>query len=157
MAKLKEISEYKNTVIEKLLETDEIVKALYYENENYLEQPTLDDPSILVYENIFPYRFIPDTNTERKTFLTVSCRKIKKVNNAFKAGFLTLAVFTHKELFKTNYGETRVDKVMSLIDEIFNSSRGIGIGKLEFVEMDELIVNDKYMGAYISYKPIDFN
>ncbi|MFD0587817.1 hypothetical protein ACFQZE_07365 [Paenibacillus sp. GCM10027627] len=159
MSKLSEISEYKNTVISRLLESKEIVKALNYEHENFLDQPDLDDASSLVYKNIFPHVFIPEIGTKRATYLTISCRKFKKStkNPACKVGHLRLEVFTNKELFKTDYGVTRIDYITNKIEELFNSQRGIGVGGLEFFEFDELIINNQYMGAYLMYRSVDFN
>ncbi|WP_253957055.1 hypothetical protein [Paenibacillus oleatilyticus] len=118
----------------------------------------MSDPADeLVYNHIFPYRFIPEVNESKKTFITLSLRKFQLINNSFKKGLIYLNIFTHRDLFKTDYGCTRIDFILNKVDEMFNQKRGIGIGQLEFVDMDEIVVNEKYQGNYICYKPVDFN
>ncbi|WP_168122025.1 hypothetical protein [Paenibacillus sp. HB172176] len=157
ISRLQEIYEYKNLVISKILESSEIVKALYYENTDYLDQNDLEDPSVLIYNNVFPHRFIPDNTTTSNIFLTASYKKITMVNNRYIVGNLVLEVFTTSELLRTDYGMTRIDFIMNKINDLLNSQKGVGIGKLEFIELDELVVNDIYSGASITYRPIQFN
>ncbi|MCM3273903.1 hypothetical protein [Paenibacillus elgii] len=158
MARFNELSEYKFTIISRLLENEELSKAIYYNDTDFLGKPNVNDPTEkLVYNHIFPYRFIPDVNESKQTFITLSFRKFRLVNNHFKTGLIYVNVFTHRDLFKTDYGCTRIDFLTNKVDELLNQKRGIGIGQLEFVDMDEIVVNDKYQGNYICYKPVDFN
>lgn len=157
LAKFAELSEYKNTIIDRLLQSEELTKALKYSENDFLAQPSVDDPSQLIYKNIFPYRFIPEANILKETFITISFRKYRLVNSRFKSGYIYLNVFTHRDLFQTVYGCTRVDYLLTKIDELLNQQRGIGMGKLEFNKMDELTVNDLYQGTYIRFKSTDFN
>lgn len=158
MARLNELSEYKFTIISRLLENEELCKAIYYNDTDFLDKACINDPTEkLVYNHIFPYRFIPDVNESKKTFVTMSFQKFHLVNNSFKKGLIYLYVVTHRDLFKTDYGVTRIDYILNKIDELFNQKRGIGMGKLEFYEMNEFLANEKYQGNYICYKPIDFN
>ncbi|MBU7316144.1 hypothetical protein KQX66_10760 [Paenibacillus sp. SM 69] len=158
MARFNELSEYKFTIINRLLDCDELCKAVSYNDTDFLMRSSVSDPADeLVYNHIFPYRFIPEVNESKKTFITLSLRKFQLINNSFKKGLIYLNIFTHRDLFKTDYGCTRIDFILNKVDEMFNQKRGIGIGQLEFVDMDEIVVNEKYQGNYICYKPVDFN
>ncbi|GAA4880624.1 hypothetical protein GCM10023310_71060 [Paenibacillus vulneris] len=157
MARLQELNEYKFTIINRLLESEDLCKALHYADTDFRNKETIADPSSLVYTNIFPHRFIPDLNETKQTYITVHFRRFQLANNGFKNGLICINIFTHRDLFKTDYGCTRIDYLLNKIDELFNQKRGVGIGKLEFHEMDEIAINDKYQGAFICYKPIDFN
>lgn len=157
MAKFKELGQYKQKILFKLLESQDICKAVYYQVENFLDLDDIYDPTELIYKNIYPHSFIPDIDDEVNTYLTIHFKKFRSINNSFKSGFIYISVFAHKSLFKTAYGTTRIDFLLNKIDERLNGMRGIGLGELEFFEMDEFTVNNQYSGAYLSYKPVDFD
>jgi hypothetical protein len=154
---LKEITDYKKTIIDRFLNDQDLCKALHYPNENFLEQSDIEDTSIVVYENIFPHRFIPNFSDESKTFITLSCTDYKPSGNSFKNGLLGVYMFTSLDLFKTEYGYTRMDYILSKVEELMNTKDGIGIGKLNFNSMNEYIVNEKFQGYALTYRPVDFN
>ena len=157
MARFKELGQYKQLIMLKLLESQDICKAVYYQTENFLDLADIEDPTEIVYKNIFPHSFVPEVDDTAKTYLAIHFKRFRSINNYFKSGLIYVSVFTHKSLFKTNYGVTRIDFLLNKIDECLNGLRGIGLGELEFYEMDEFTVNNSYSGAYLSYKPVDFN
>lgn len=157
MAFLTEITQYKNTVMRRLTEDRQLCKALFYSQPDFLEQPDLADRSILAYNHIYPYPFLPDEQSDAKTLITMSFNKCELVNNAFKKGEICLNVMTHQSLFETAYEGTRVDFLLERIDALLNARAGIGIGKLAFQSLNEFTANPRFMGSSISYKPIDFN
>jgi len=157
LAKFEELSKYKNTIMLKLLESQNICKALFYNETNFLNKDDIEDTSILVYDNIYPHFFVPNVDDTAKTYLSIHFKRFRPISNVFKQGLIFISIFTHKSLFKTDYGVTRVDFLLNKIDEIMNKQRGFGLGKLELYEMDEFSVNNSYSGAYLSYKPVDFN
>jgi hypothetical protein len=140
-----------------LIFSDEISKALYYNESNFIDQPSLEDPVILRYNNIYPYRKVPKVDETMKTYITTRCGNFKNVDNTFKSGLITFYVFTHVDLMPTDYGFLRVDYIINKIDELFNKTRDFGIGKLEFDGMDEFDINENYSGTWIRYKVMNFN
>lgn len=142
----------------KLIESQEICKAVYYNEMDFLSKPDISDPYSLIYENIFPYRFIPkDDETEtKKTYITLSFGRYTPNNTHYKSGLVYINVFTHKDLFRTNYGSLRTDYLLNEIHKKVNHSDGLGIGKAQLHMMDELYVNNSYQGNYIAYKLYDF-
>lgn len=152
-----EISEYKNTIIGRILENQELCKALFYQSPDFLEQPDIEDTTELIYKCIFPHRFIPDINMETGTYIALALGDYRLVNNSFKTGIVSVNVFTHRDTFKTDYQCTRVDFIANKIDEMLNYKDGIGLGKLEFKALNEYVVNEKFQGYAITYKPVDFN
>jgi hypothetical protein len=142
----------------RIITDQNICKAIYYNNKNFLDMPDIADPaSVLLYNNVFPYRFIPDPEIIENTYVTLCFRRYRPVGSAFKSGYIYIYCFTHKDLVVTDYNVLRYDYIIAEIDKLINMQRGIGIGKAEFSEMDEFIVNDKYIGQYVSYKLYEFN
>ncbi|MNZ99586.1 hypothetical protein D3C78_1189180 [compost metagenome] len=160
MSRLKELTDYKNTIVQRLVGNQEICKAVFYQNSDFLEQPDVDYTNLL-YSNIYPYDFVPSTDemlSIMKTYIALSVTDYRKASGAqFKAGNVFVRVFTHKNLYRTDYDFLRVDYLVSKIDELLSGERGIGIGKLEFVGMKEYSINSDYMGTYLHYRPVDFS
>lgn len=162
MSRLKELTDYKNTILIRLVGNQDICKAVFYQNQNFLEQPDVDYKEVgLIHSNIYPYDFIPSTAEElkdTKTYITLSVTDYRKASgNQFRAGNVFVKVFAHKTLFRTSYDFLRVDFIVSKIEELLGGKRGIGIGELEFIGMKEYQVNGDYLGTYLHYRPVDFS
>lgn len=159
MSRLKELSRYRLKVLSALISSENVVKAVANPETNFLDQTTLDDPTTLIYSNIYPYKKIPNTETEQKTYITMRIGGFRPVGNEFKDGYITIFIFCNVELLRTDYGCLRTDYIASEIDELLNRSRDFGIGKLSFDGMDEFDVDTKgnYSGLWLRYKVVEFN
>jgi hypothetical protein len=169
LSKLKEITEYKNKILDSLTTNQNIVRALTYNNKDFLNeisdydnsnQPNISDEDAknLIYTQIFPYTKIDGLVDKVESFITLSFKGYKMVNNAYKCGFLYFYVFTNIKNMRTDYG-LRTDYIISEIDEMMNKSRILGIGRLRFYDMSDfdITTNNEYLGGYIGYEVIDFN
>lgn len=169
MSKFLELGQNKNEVMMKLLENDNIVKCLINNQSNFLTPsiPIDFDRSTLIFENLYPYRFVPDTQTEAKTLITMKFG-YKPNGKIIKNGSIYFYIICHNSLLRTDYGSLRYDMLLSYIDDTFNSlqdlslkdsfasSRDLGFGKLPFYETDEFVVDKNWSGTYIAYKLTDF-
>lgn len=157
MSRLKELGKDKLTVLQKLISSQDLCKALYYSESDFLEKPDILDTSNLIRSKISPFNRIPDLTKNKSTFLTFNFRDYRLVGNKFKSGFIEFHVITHQDYIYTDYESLRYDMILSYIDEMFNENRELGIGKLLFHRMDEFYVNTEYVGTLISYKLWEFN
>ncbi|MGV2885483.1 hypothetical protein [Paenibacillus taichungensis] len=156
MSNFESLSRDRFEVLNRLLSSSEILKAVAHNETNFLDLKEPDADSI-VYNRIFPHRFIPKTSEEKKTYITISLGNFRPSGSSFKGGVVTFTVLTHQDLFRTDYGCLRVDYIIQKISELFNQTRGLGIGKAEFIDSDEVSLNTDYHGMYIKYKVVDFN
>lgn len=158
MAHLEDLSKDKYTVLNRLLNNQNIMKAVTYNDTDFLDKQDVTTPEKIIFDRIFPHRFIPKTSEQQKTYITIGFGDYRPVKGgSFKSGKVTFSVFTHQDLFKTDYGALRTDFILTEIDLIINSKDGLGIGRTEFFKMDELSINSDYHGGYITYKIIEFN
>jgi hypothetical protein len=157
MSRLKELSQDKVTIMMRIIGSQNICKALYYNDTNFLDQPDIAEPTGLIYDQIFPYKKVPEVSSDAKSYITMSFNRYRPVGNRFKAGYVYLYIFVNKNNMRTDYGCLRTDYIVSEIDELINQTYGLGIGKVEFNSMDDIIVNQNYLGMEISYKLCDFN
>ncbi|WP_336744513.1 hypothetical protein [Paenibacillus sp. y28] len=157
MTRLAELTDYKNKIINRMVGSEQLCKALFYTEPDFLNKPAVEDPSGLIYQGIYSYRFVPKIDQQPRTYITVTLKKFQPVKQTFKSGLIYFHVFTHTDLLPVAQGGTRVDYMLNQIDELFNQQRGIGIGKLEFYVMNDFVLNELYTGSYLVYKTVDFN
>lgn len=157
MGRFKELGENKTTILTKLISSPEIVKCLINNEPNFLDipLPVNFDVTSLIYTNIYPYRFIPTSQTEAKTFITMKF-SYRPDGKTFKTGSTCFYIITHNSLIKTDYGSLRYDMLLNYVDNIFNQFNDLQSSKLQFYDMDEFIVNENYSGIYIMYKAKEF-
>jgi hypothetical protein len=151
-----ELGKNKNEIMTRLLFSEEIAKALTYNGTNFLDQPTPEDSTSLLYTQIFPYQRVPTTQDTAKTFITMKFG-YKPDGMFYKISTIYFYVITHISLVRTDMGMLRYDYLINQIDTLFNSQRGIGIGKLPFYAMDDFQINENWLGAFIGYKSTEFN
>jgi len=158
MARFSELSTNKTTILLKFIEDENILKCLVNNESNFLDisLPVGFDPTSLIYSQIYPYKFIPTTETEAKTFITMSFNyKSNRQGTLFKNGSIYFYIITHNSLIRTDYGVLRYDYLVNQIDELLNSSTNIGIGQLPFYDMGDFSVNENYSGTYLAYKTLE--
>lgn len=157
MARFSEIAKSRMTVIEKLLGSQDLCKCLYYGEDSFLDMPDIDDTSSLLNSHIYPYNFVPSLASKKGSYVTFGFRNHRLVKRQFKSGLLHFQIIVHKDKIMTDYEILRFDFIIQCIDELFNESSNMGIGDLVFIKMDEMYINDEYVGYYLQYKLWDFN
>ncbi|MEC4565341.1 hypothetical protein L8C07_05240 [Paenibacillus sp. CMAA1739] len=157
MSRLEELGKNRLIVLNHLLSSQKLCKSVWYEQSNYLDQPDIEDTSELINKNIFPFNHIPKLADTASSYVTFSFQDYRPAGTQFKSGLLHFQVLIHKDLLLTDYEILRYDQILASIDELFNENTKLGIGKLEFYRMDEIFVNEKYVGFFIKYKLWDFN
>ena len=157
ISRLKELGNDRLTIMLRILSSQGLCKAIKYNNTNFLSQPDMDDPSELIYTQVYPYKRVPDNIADALTFITLNFTRYRPVGAHFKSGIVEFNILVHKANMKTDLGMLRTDYIASEIDILMNQERGLGIGKAEFNGMDDLYLNADYMGVALSYKILDFN
>lgn len=156
MSRLANLSKNKNTIMMRILGNQGLRKAMYYPESDFLDKPDVPHEQLL-YKHLFPYRVIPNAQTQEKTLITLQFKEFRLVNQAFKSGYILINVICHRDVVQTDYDFLRHDYIISEIEKLANDQHGIGIGKLSFHEFEELDVDDQYLGQYIAYKLYEFN
>jgi hypothetical protein len=153
LSRFKELSQNKTTIMQRLISNENIVKALVNTNADFINTPLPSDfdASSLIRTQIYPRRFIPETTTEQKTFITMKFSGFRMVNASIKTGRIIFYVFTHSNLLPTDYGD-RVDYIIGEIDTMFNDERGVGLGKMYLSNMEEFEINSFFLGSMLEYK-----
>ena len=156
MSGFAKLTDYKYNILLRLITNTDLVKALVFNEENFLNHDLGEfNPISLIYSQIFPYQYTINIADEMKTYITMSFGNYKYINNVLKNGLFSLYIFTHKQLMKTDSG-LRTDLILDYVDSMFNQKRGVGSFSLELYSGGDFRVNDDYFGSVISYKFTDF-
>lgn len=159
---LQNIPLYKNEIITRMLENEKLMKLVAYDRADCLKMPVLEDSSELMYDRIFPYRFVPEPTQSQKTYLTIGMSGFRRAQEGFKiyddfnSGDIYIYLFTHVDIMKTNSG-VRQDLILGEIDKMFNGVGGIGFGQLKLRYTNEIwFHNNKFGGYSLVYSVTDF-
>lgn len=140
-----------------ILGNSTLLKAIGNSQSNFLDFST-PDSMVLRYTQVYPYSVASTKFIDAKTYLTMTLTGFKPLNGSqqIKDGIIRFYIVCHQDLLRTDYG-FRTDYILPLIDGLFAKRNGLGIGKVEFIGMDDLMgLPDKYFGTTIAYRVVDF-
>lgn len=147
---LDELFDYKNQLMEDLLTHKDIVALI----DDTVE---LKNAKKLVYKQVFPYEYVPDTVEEGKTFICCDVDIQKTVNQTFLLPTLYVWVFTHKSKLRLPEGGVRTDKLCSKIAVAINGSREYGLGELDLYSVKRFAPMTDFQGKIMTFTAKDFN
>jgi hypothetical protein len=157
VSKFEEVFDLKDNVLMKLIMDDALVNAL-------LNQPVdapIENRLDILYKNIFPYKkAISETLTEKTCFITMDYSAYGLSETKFKDASLVFYIIVHEDLMRMQLGKRtvlRTDYLAHKIDDIFNNTRGFGIGRLQFGGMKSVELPLGWEGLAIYYNTTDFN
>lgn len=148
---LDEFFNYKNQLMDDLLTNEQIVRMLSDDGEKRC------DPGKLMYTQIFPYEYVPDTVTHGQTFICCDVDIQKVESKTFLRPTLYIWVFTHKSKMRLPEGGVRVDKLCVEVAKKINGSRYYGLGELEFTSSRRFAPITDYQGKVLTFQTKDFN
>ena len=148
---LDEFFDYKNRLMEDLLTNEKIVKLL--DDDCKL----IANPGSLVYKQVFPFEYIPDTVEHGQTFICCDVDIQKAINKTFYNPVLYVWEFTHKSKLRLPEGGVRTDKLASEIAKAVNGSRYYGLGELDLYSVKRFAPINDYQGKVLTFNAEDFN
>lgn len=157
MARFDEVFDVKENASRTLITDDALVNTILLKDVN----STVEDRASLLYKNIFPYKkAIQETITDKTCFITMEYAAFGTVEYKFKEASLTFYVIVHEDLMRMKLGNryvVRTDYLAHRIDDLFNQTRGFGIGRLSFGGMKTVEMPNGWEGLAIYYNTMDFN
>ena len=155
---LEEIGSFKNKVVSKLINDENILDVLLGDVDN------IEDPETALLGKdgsgkggcVFKYEFVPDTQENSKTFLCVEV--VPEETNGDSITSMTIYVFAYcsKDIMQTyrrkGQAGTRVDILVSDIDKILNGNAEFGIGPLEWMGSSIYKPALPYYGRMLVYR-----
>lgn len=148
---LQEFFDYKNQLMEDLLTNESIVRLLD-------EKIPMDKTRELVYSQVFPLEYVPETVQDGKTFICCDVDIQKAQNKTYLYPTLYIWVFAHRsKLILPNGGGVRTDKICSEIAEAIDGSKMYGLGELELYSVKRFAPMTDYQGKVMTFSAKDFS
>ena len=145
-------------IVDMILKNRRLKKMLYHTTRNCLEQPELsDEQSLELFEKnikIVPRFKVDDTVLN---YLVISFDQFTpNVNNPeFRDNVIEFDIICHYDQWNMKDFELRPYKIAAEIDSMFNDKHLTGIGTLEFLQADQVILpGNTYAGVCLRYKAI---
>ena len=148
---LDEFFDYKNQLMADLLTNKAVVRLLCDDGK------IVEDPQDLVYTQVHPYEYIPETVEHGQTFICCDVDIQRSLNKTFLLPVLYIWVFTHKSKLRLPEGGVRVDKLVSEIAKQINGSRDYGLGELDLYSVKRFAPITDYQGKIMMFQAKDFN
>lgn len=150
LEQLDEFYDYKNKVIEEILTDEQLVHLI---NPNV----SLADAKDLVYTQVFPYEFVPETMQEGKTYICCDVDIQKSVNDLILSPTIFIYVMSHSSVLRLDEGGIRPDKICALIAQKLNGSRRFGLGSLDLYSVKRFAILTDYPGKVMTFYARDYN
>lgn len=150
MAYLEELFDYKNRLMEDLMTNETIVKLVD-------ENVAVEDGGSLIYKQVFPFEYIPDTVEEGHTFICVDVDLLNMDSKTFYDPVLYIWEFTHKSKLRLPEGGVRTDKLASEIARAINGSRYYGLGELNLYSVKRFAPIVDFNGKVMTFHAKDYN
>lgn len=148
---LEEFFDYKNRLMKDLCSNAEIVK-LVTENES-----AAVPNHKLAYTQIFPFEFVPETQSEAKTFICYDMDILSVPSKTYYLPVIYIWVFTHKSNLRMEHGGLLLDKMSVELAKMLNGNRFYGLGQLQLSSTERFQPTIDYLGRVLVFTATDFN
>lgn len=148
---LQDFFDYKNRFMEDILTNKTIVSLLSDED------ISLEDAGKLVYKQVFPFEYIPETIKDGATFICCDVDIDKSLTKPFYLPTLYVWVFSHRSRLRLPEGGVRTDKICSEICKVLNGSMMYGLGELDLYSAKRFAPVTDYNGKVLVFHAKEFN
>ena len=145
-------------IINEINRNDRLKRLLYYTTKNALDQPKLNEQqSIELFgKNIktVPKLYIDGTVL---SYIIISFDNFtpNATNPEFRDNIISFDIICHFDQWQLNETtELRPYKIAAVLDTMFNNRHLTGIGTLQFLGANQLILNDEFAGLTLMYSAI---
>jgi hypothetical protein len=142
----------------RIIDDEEIAKALISTSPGFKDYVLKEgDVEQLPWNRVYPCRYMIDTQTPQKCYITMGFSYSRSNSHVFKAGRIDIFIFCHKDLVRTDYGILRPDFILQRVDSLIAGSRGEWLGRMEFVYAEDLMVGETgdYVGVTVGYRNVE--
>ena len=127
-------------------------------NDSYIEDGEIIDANGLVYKQIFPFYYIPDTQTETLSYVIMKVNGLGVSGKIYNKAEVYICVMSHQDIMKVEDANgTRIDLMGEIIEDLFNGRDDFGFGEMELKSNAEININTTYRGRELRFFVEDFN
>lgn len=150
---LQDLFDYKNVLIRKFITDPELVHLVN-------EDIDFEDASSLVYSQIFPYEYLPETTEHGHTFICTEVDISRVQSKTFLYPTIYIWEFSHKSKLRLpseDGGGVRTDRLCEAIARNINGSREFGLGELDLYSVKRFAPMTDFSGKLMMFQAKDIN
>lgn len=146
-----------NIIVQMIMKNERLKKMLHYTTRDCLNKPNLteDETLELFGKNI---KIVPKLYVDGSVlnYIIVSFDNFttNATNPEFRDNIVEFDIICHFDQWHMRDFELRPYKIAAELDSMFNEKRLTGIGKLEFLGANQMILTDEYAGLCVMYQAI---
>lgn len=147
---LEDLFDYKNRLMKDLVTNERIVRLLD-------DELPFEDARSLIYKQIFPYEYVPETIEHGHTFICCDVDVQSVTSKTYLNPTLSIWVFTHKSKLRLPQGGVRTDQLVCEINKVLNGSRYYGLGELNLYSVRRFATLTDFQGKQMVFLANEFN
>ena len=144
-------------IVDTIIKNNRLKKLLFYTTKDCLNKPNLteDETLDLFGKNI---KIVPKLTVDGSVlnYIIVSFDNFtgNSTNPEFRDNIIEFDIICHFDQWHMKDFELRPYKIAAELDSMFNDKHLTGIGKLEFLGANQMILTDEYAGLCVMYQAI---
>lgn len=144
-------------IVDLIMKNDRLKKMLYYTTKDCLNKPKLTDEQ--TYDmfgkqiKIVPKLYV-DGSVLNYIIISFDNFTGNRTNPEFRDNMIEFDIICHFDQWHMKDFELRPYKIAAELDSMLNQQRLTGIGKLEFLGANQMILTDEYAGLCVMYQAI---
>lgn len=146
-----------NLIISKLFENDRLKKLLYYTSSDALTRPKVTDEQMIemVGKNIknVPKLYV-DGSVLNYVIINFDNFTPNRKNPEFRDNIVEFDIICHFDQWNLKDFSLRPYKIAAEIDSMLDGRHLTGIGELEFLGANQILLTDEYAGLCLMYQAI---
>lgn len=146
-----------NIIVDRIMKNDRLKKMLYYTTRDCLDRPKLtEDETIDMFGKqikIVPKLYV-DGSVLNYMIISFDNFSPNANNPEFRDNIIEFDIICHFDQWHMKDFELRPYKIAAELDSMFSGQKLTGIGKLEFLGANQMILTDEYAGLCVMYQAI---
>ena len=144
-------------IVNMIMKNDRLKKMLYYTTRDCMSKPNLtEDETLSLFGKqikIVPKLYV-DGSVLNYIIISFDNFTSNSTNPEFRDNIIEFDIVCHFDQWQMKDFELRPYKIAAEIDSMFNDKHLTGIGKLEFLGGNQMILTDEFAGICLMYQAI---
>ena len=146
-----------NIIVDLIMKNDRLKKMLHYTTKDCLDKPKLtEDETIDLFGK--EIKIIPKMTIDGSVlnYIVISFDNFipNATNPEFRDNIIEFDIICHYDQWHLKDFQLRPYRIAAEIDSMFNQQRLTGIGKLEFIGANRIVLTDEFSGICLMYQAI---
>ena len=145
-----------NLIVDKMFQNERLKRLLYYTTKDALNKPNITEDQMLEMfgKNI---KTVPKLYVDGSVlnYIIISFDNFTPSNNPeFRDNIIEFDIICHFDQWQLQDFALRPYKIAAEIDSMFNGKHLTGIGEVEFLGANQMILTDEYAGLCLMYRAV---